>query len=176
MSTWDTTIPIMVRHLINDVSTTPKYSDERIKEAVVVAGLIASQEYKFSTNYTFDLDGSTISPDPASDASYDAIAIALFGLKAACILSMNSYQNAVSTGIRVRDGDSEVDTTSGFKGYSDILKNGPCAAYEKLLRHRTFLASMNRGKAVLSPLTHSSFLLRGSAALINFFDDFRMER
>ncbi len=148
---WQDDLVIMVRHLIGDLATTPVYSDDRIAEAIVVSGLIASQEYPLDVTYTFDFSLPDISPDPTLPESYDGLAIALFTLKAACILLTNSYQTAIGTGIRVRDGDSEVDTTGGLKGYSDILKNGPCAAYQSLLKSAAQKASGGLGRAVMSP-------------------------
>jgi hypothetical protein len=89
------------------------------------------------------------------------------------MLNLNSYQNAVGTGIRVRDGDSEVDTTSGFKGYKDILDNGPCAAYKKLLEKLRFEKSMNLGRAVTSPASTDFSGYWGRDAIIEFFDCLR---
>lgn len=169
MADWQTVLTTMVRNLIGDTSTTsPTYSDARVQEAIVVSGLIAAQEFDFDTDYIFDLETPDISPDPV--INNDTIAMALFTLKAACILNQNSYTNAIGAGIRVRDGDSEVDTTGSFKGYRDILELGPCAAYQKLLKYRSFKDSMQRGKAVMSPLSHESLLVSGTYSLSTFFD------
>lgn len=149
MSVWQSVIPVMVRHLIGDVSDTPVYSDSRIETAVVVAGTIVSQEYTFDTEYTFDLVAPDITPDPVEEG--DSLAIALFSLKAACILSINTYQTATGRAIRVQDGDTSVSTGEGLRGYSDILKNGPCASYQQLLKTSGWKQSSGGGIAVLSP-------------------------
>jgi hypothetical protein len=148
---WQDILIPMVRNLIGDLSDTPTYEDERIEQAIVTAGLIVSQEYPFQTTYTFDFSTPDLIPDPTETDTLDNAAVALFSLKAACILSMNSYQLAVGRGIRVRDGDSEVDTTGSFKGYADIIANGPCASYTKLLLSLSTKRGMNLGKAVVSP-------------------------
>lgn len=148
---WQDILIPMVRTLIGDYGDIPRYANERIEQAVLTAALIVSQQYPFTTTYTLDFTAVTITPDPTETATLDNIAIALFSLKAACLLSVNDYQKAVGAGIRVRDGDSEVDTTGRFKGYSDIINIGPCGAYEKLLRDLVTKRGMNSGGAVTSP-------------------------
>lgn len=146
---WQDALVPMVRTLIGDDIEPSKFADSRIAQAIVVAGLLVSKDYKLAQDYSFDFSVPDISPDPLSINDTDAIA--LFGLKAACMLNLNSYQAAVSTGIRVRDGDSEVDTTGGFKGFSDIINLGPCAAYSRLLASLTNSRAMGVGRAVMSP-------------------------
>jgi hypothetical protein len=148
---WDLALVNMVRALTGDVADPPAKDDDRIKQAIVVGGTIATQEYPFTTTYTFDLLVPDITPDPTEPATLDNIASALFSLKAACLLTMADYQSAVGTGIRVRDGDSEVDTTAGFKGYTDIIKLGPCGAYAKLLESLLWKRGSTQGGAVYSP-------------------------
>jgi hypothetical protein len=172
---WETTLTLIVRHLINDISASA-YTDSRIQQAISVAGLIVAQEFDFNTEYTFDISTPDISPDPTETSTLDTVAMALFSLKAACMLTVNSYQNAIGTGIKVRDGDSEVDTTGSFKGYKDILEIGPCSSYQKLLKERTFRASMNRGKAIMSPFTHEDFMLTGHSSVSRLFDNLSLMR
>lgn len=167
MSSWAPTTTAIVRGLINDLSATPVYSDARIQQAVIIGGLISSQEFPFVVDYTFDVEGSGISPDPV--ATQDDAAVALFTLKAACILDTNKYQTAVGDGIRVKDGDSEVDTTAAFKGYTDLLKLGPCAGYQFLLKKSSLLLSMGGGRAIVSPLSHPDVNITPYGAR-SFFD------
>lgn len=152
---WNDVLIPMVRNLSADVSDTPTYEDERIEQAIITAGLIVTREFEFKTNYVFDFSTPDIIPDPTEPTSLDNGFIALVALKAACILSMNAYQHAVGRGIRVRDDDSEIDTTSGFRGYQDIIKLGPCASYNKLLDTLSRRQGMNNGKAVLGPYSIS---------------------
>lgn len=148
---WDNTIVTMVRNLIGDVSITPTFSDDRIATAILVAVSIVGQEYDFDTTYIVDFDLLSLSPDPTETSTYDPVAVALFSLKAACLLNMNQYQSAVGTGIRVRDGDSEVDTTGSFAGYKDILALGPCGSYKSLLQSVYWSKRAGKGKALTSP-------------------------
>lgn len=144
----------MVRVLINDLGTTPTYDDEKISQAIVVAGYQVTIDYSFSTDYTFDIDDPTITPDPTAEETYDAVMIALVTLKAACILSVNNYSSQVNNGVMVRDGDTQVDTTAGFKGYKDIILLGPCASYQKLLSQATSSLAAGLGKAIVGPYSH----------------------
>lgn len=171
MAIWNTYLSVIVRNLIGDMSDSQVFDDSRLYSAICTGGLIAAQEYYFKNQYTFDLAGLTITPDPCDPNSLEPIAMALFSLKAACILTMNNYQGAVAGGIKVRDGDSEVDTTSAFKGYRDIIELGPCGSYQKMVRESSMRASMLRGKAITSPITHDKFLIQGFSFPL-FWDSF----
>lgn len=143
------TLISIVRTLIGDFSSTEIFDDERIQIALAVAGIIVSRETSLGRDYEFDTVFGDITPDPVDEGDYDAVA--LFALKAACILNQNQYMSGVRAGIRVRDGSSEVDTTGSFGGYKDILNMGPCASYMALLKKITINSSGAGGRAVLSP-------------------------
>jgi hypothetical protein len=120
----------MVRVLINDLLTPQKYTDSYLQQVLVTAGVLVDSEFDLPQDYTFGVSGITISPDPI--ATSDSIFQGLVPLKSACILNQGNFQTAVTQGIKVRDGDSAIDTTVGFRGYKDILEFGPCAIYDKL--------------------------------------------
>ncbi len=127
---WETDLVLMTRVLINDLGTTQRHTDSYIQQVLVTAGVIAETEIKFSIDYTIDISGVTISPDPVVQG--DLIFQSMVPLKSACILTQGDFQQAIQQGIKVRDGDSMVDTSVGFRGYRDILEFGSCAAYERL--------------------------------------------
>lgn len=155
-SGWKSVFTPIVRNLINDTVVPYKFSDTRIHQTVVIAGMIVAQQITLGNDYLFNMNTIDIIPDPTAEDTYDAMAIALFSLKAACILTQNQYQTAIGTGIRVRDGDSEVDTTSGFGGFKDILTLGPCASYDKLVKDLIWKKMSGQGQAVLSPFSYST--------------------
>lgn len=148
---WNTDLVLMVRVLISDFSSPQIYSDEYIERVIITAGFLVDAEVAFDYDYTYDISALTISPDPV--VSGDTIFSALVPLKAACILTQGEFKQALGQGIKVRDGDSAIDTSVSFRGYRDILELGPCASYEKL--RWTLLASGGTsggvGKAVLGP-------------------------
>ncbi len=164
---WETVLTLIVRNLINDVAGTV-YTDERVQTAIVVAGYMVALDLQLNYSYAFDFETPDITPDPVE--INDSEAVALFGLKAACILSMNAYQSAVGKGIKVRDGDSEVDTTGTFRGYKDILEVGPCGAYTKLLKQITINKGFGVGKAVFSPIATGGYGPNGIWHIRGFYD------
>lgn len=66
-------------------------------------------------------------------------------LKTECMLAKRAHFDAAGKAIRVRDGDTEIDTSVSFAGLSSLVNdpNGPCAEFEKFLQgyctwvHRT---------------------------------------
>jgi hypothetical protein len=143
---WTTDLVLIVRVLISDVTVPQTYTDTYLQRVLIAAGYIVDSEVQFPYTYSYDISALTISPDPVTNN--DLSFIALIPLKAACILTQGAFQQALGQGIKVRDGDSAIDTSVSFRGYRDILELGPCAAYEKL--KKTLLAS-SVGKAVLGP-------------------------
>ena len=151
---WQTSLVTMVRYLINDIDSST-YDNATIENSIIVSALITTQEYSFPTSYTIELDAASISPDPTSTSDYDGIAIALWTLKAACMLLTNQYKDAISSAAKVSDGDDgSIDTSVSFKGYQDILNLGPCGAYKTLLKTLVNRRSMSLGRAIMTPFTH----------------------
>lgn len=149
---WDIDLVLMVRVLVSDITEPQTYGDEYIQRVLVTAGIQVDAEFPFGYDYAYDISAITIVPDPVT--SNDSTFMALIPLKAACILTQGEFKQALGQGIKVRDGDSMIDTSVSFRGYRDILEMGPCAAYEKL--KWSLLASGASsgggvGKAVLGP-------------------------
>ena len=98
---WKNEIPIIVRVWINDLSDTPTYSDDRIKQLIVVAAQYVKREMNFNTVYTIDTLTQSISPDPTTLAAPDQDFIGFVALKAACLLDQSTFRTkAASEGIR----------------------------------------------------------------------------
>ena len=146
---WQTDLTLMLRILIDDLNAPQKNTDAYLYQVLILAGILADNEVDFILDYTFDISGVTISPDPITNN--DNIFQALVPLKAACILNQGNFQKAIGQGIKVRDGDSSVDTTASFGGYRDILELGPCNAYDKLRKQISAANSVGNFGAVLSP-------------------------
>lgn len=127
---WTTDLTLMTRVLINDIDSPQKYDDTYLQRTIVTAGILVNVEVELPYIYTFDVNNIIISPDPI-DMS-DSVSQSLLPLKSSCILTIGEFKKALGQGIKVRDGDSSVDTSVSFGGYRDILEFGPCKAYEKL--------------------------------------------
>lgn len=161
---WQDSMILMVRYLIGDTAEPYKFSDSKIEQSIVIGGLLAAQDFPFTTQYTFDVGNATIGPDPSSDYQ----AVALFTLRAAAMLVLDGYQKAVTSGIRVKDGDSEVDTTSSFKGWADIVSNGPQKSYDTL--KKDLMLRRNIGRAVMTPASIGINSPWGRSSVQGFFD------
>jgi hypothetical protein len=149
---WDTDLVTMVRVLVDDINSPQTYTDEYLKRVIITAGIIVEADVPLDYDYSYDLDALTITPDPTVVG--DDTFIALVPLKSTCILNQGEFKQALGQGIKVRDGDSAIDTSVSFGGWTDILKYGACAAYEKL--RWSLLASGKAtgggaGKAVFGP-------------------------
>ncbi len=166
----------IVRVLVNDLSDSPTFDDDRIALSLVVAGLISSQEFKFNTNYTFDVEGVSITPDPLDPNINDMLAVAMWPLKASCILNTNSMEGAIGNAIKIRDGDSEIDTSRSMNGYEFLIKNGPCATYEALKKRQLFLQSMHNGRGVFGPMSSIDFLISGTYGMSQIYSQFGFRR
>ncbi len=159
---------IMTRVLINDLDAVD-FTDVRLSQTIGVAALQVAQEIDLAHDYTISVSPSgLISPDPVVTNTRDDKAVVLFTLKGACIIDQNRLQGATKNAIRIRDGDSEIDLSVGFRGFSDILKFGPCKAYE-LLKNDIETGSAFVGEAVLTPFSHED-VVTGTRG---FFDGFR---
>lgn len=166
---WDTELIVVTRILINDVSTPQSHADAYLQQVLVAAGLMTSVDVELPNDYVFSVENSTITPDPVT--SDDTIFRALVPLKAACIIQTGDLQYAVGQGIKVRDGDSMIDTSVKFRGYRDILEMGPCATYEQLKwQVQAASATGGVGGVVLSPYRGPDII--GEDSLSWFFDDF----
>ena len=170
--TWDVNLVLMVRVLINDFNAPQKNTDEYLERVLVTAGIYVSSETELPFDYVYDIDAITITPDPI--VSEDSVSEALLPLKAACIINQGDFQKSISQGIKVRDGDSAIDTSVSFKGFRDILELGPCLSYSKLVKNLQLFGTSGGGlgKAVLSP-----FRAPGSTSFSTiswFYDQFSL--
>ena len=145
---WTDDLVLMTRVLLNDLTEPHKQGDAQLRRTIICAGILVNKDVTLSCAYSFDITNLTITPDPV--ASGDTVAQALFPLKAACIVNQGQFQQALGQGIKVRDGDSMVDTSVSFRGYRDILEHGACAAYERL-RWQVQASAASAVGAVLGP-------------------------
>ena len=150
MSPWTTELVYILRVLIDDFATPQKNSDTYLQRVLVAAGVFVDQDIALAQDYVFDVGNVTITPDPCLVG--DDIAKALLPLRAACILNVGKYTTAISQGIRVQDGDSQVDTSVGFRGFFDIIKMGACATYASMLFAAQSDGVATVGNAVMGPV------------------------
>ena len=155
---WENELVAITRVLINDLDSTPTFTDNRLRDTIATSALLVAQEIDLGQTYTISVSPSgNIDPDPTLTDTKDDIAVVLFPLKAACIIDQNRLQGAAGNAIRIRDGDSEIDLSVGFRGFRDILEFGPCHSYEVLLKDietsRAFI-----GEGILGPFSSDEFV------------------
>jgi hypothetical protein len=109
---WDTEMVTMVRYLIGDVDPdTPTYDDDRLSTLILLASFQVKLDAGFIHSYSVNLDNGTLTPDPtgAGGVARDDSFMSLVSLKASAILSENEFRTYGGQGIRIKDGESEID-------------------------------------------------------------------
>ncbi len=166
MSYWDLEIPIIVRNLINDVDeSNPTYSDDRIKQLIVVSANYVIKDVNLAVTYNIDTINANITPDPSSPDSRDDTFVTLLALKSACLLDQSTFRTkAVSEGIRTSLGSASLSVAGNLDGYKTLLQIGPCKLYDDLTMSHN-IGDATAIAAILSPFVGNKFdpqyLLRG---------------
>lgn len=149
---WDDSMVLTLRVMVNDPDG-ETYSDQRLRQAILVSVGMVQQEVVVPTTYTADVDNETLSPDPTVNATLDAAFTNLVQLKAACLTDRASAVLAAKQGIFVKDGESAIDLRGSMQGHLELLKRGGwCAAYEQA--KKDFVSGvgvMGQGAAVMTP-------------------------
>jgi len=152
---WKKEIPIIVRTLINDLSETPTYSDERLLQIISVAAKYVQFDIVLDNAYTIDVVRPNISPDPT--VNDDSIFISLVSLKSACIVDQSVLRTkAALEGIRAALGPAQLSVGGSLAGLKMIIEEGPCAAYEELTSHWD-VREATAIRAILSPFVGNRF-------------------
>lgn len=152
---WDIEIPIIVRTLVNDLEVQPLYSDERLKQIIIVAGKYVQIDVSLDNSYVCDVTALTITPDPIDIK--DDIFSGLLALKAACLIDHSTLRTKAATeGIRAALGPAMLNVNGSLEGIKLIMEAGPCATYDELVSHwNVTQASFVRG--ILSPFVGNNF-------------------
>ena len=152
---WNIEMPIIVRTLINDLSDSPTYSDERILQTIVVAAKYVQFDVVLDHEYVLNIASPNITPDPTIDN--DSIFISLTCLKAACIIDQSALRTkAALEGIRAALGPAQLSVGGSLAGLKMIIEAGPCAAYDELTSHWD-VKEATAIRAVLSPFVGNRF-------------------
>jgi len=145
---WQDYMVPLIRAEVNDLGTTQRFTDLEYKKKLVVSARqvqdMASNIAPFTYTYTFTIDtgdGTTwdISPDPI-DTSTDEDFVNLWTLRVLCSDARSGLISASSNAIKIKDGDSSIDTSAGFGGYKELLSGagGPCAGFQSAWKEYIF--------------------------------------
>lgn len=158
----------IIRWLINDLSSAPTYTDQRLEELLLVAAQYVNQEIDFAQSYVVDADELTLTPDPTLRSSRDEPFINLTCLKAACILDVAETRTATGQSIAIKDGSSSIDLRGNAASKLALLKAGWCAQYQ--MAKEEFLEGNRQsvGAIILTP-----FKIYSNGSAVNRFDEYR---
>ena len=142
-----------IRMDIGDDGSTQTYTDTQITTMVAKATIRVDNEIgagltpatsggyvqfaQASSGATFEPSGIFGLPNGAFTANLPDGLFNLITLRSECLLAKRSYFDAAGKAIRVRDGDTEIDTSVGFGGLEGLTtgKGGPCTEYAKSLEN-----------------------------------------
>jgi len=154
---WQDTMITMLRILVNDMASSPTYTDGRLEQVLAVAAKYVIHEITFSTTYTIDVVSPNITPDPTVTATLDNTFTNFVVMKAACIADMSTFRTeALRAGIKVRCGPAVLETVERLAGFKELLTRGPCAAYEVMKKDHMF-GNGYICEAILSPFIGNTF-------------------
>lgn len=146
---WQAECTEILRVLINDISDTPSYSDERLERILIVAALQVNLEISFDTVYTINVSEAMLSPDPSCDLNRDNAFLNLMSLKAAVIILDSEVKYYAINSIRVGDGPSSIDTTAR----SNFVKTAAQIMQDEYARMKVLQATSQAGVAIMTPYT-----------------------
>ena len=154
---WNIDLVLMIRSLIGDLDRA-KYTDERLKQVLVVGAYNVIIDADFSNTYTVDVASVSISPDPISENDTDFSTLAVY--KAACILLGSEVKTEAANAISIKDGPSAIDLRGVTQNLS-IMYNDLCAKYDHLLKTYQYNNTLV-GQAVLGPYSPGSMIFGSS--------------
>ena len=146
---WNIDMVLMLRSIIGDLDKTT-FTNERLKQILVIGAYNVYNDAGFSTEYTIDVGGVTISPDPISESDSDFVTLTV-------------YRSAIS----IKDGPSAIDLRA-VSGTLNTLYQDLCQKYEEMLktyRYEKGDGGVPAGTAILSPYAPASW----SASMNGYF-------
>lgn len=149
---WDVEILTMVRHMINDVDETSyKYTDERLKIAILIAAQLTQGQISFVQSYEIDVDAFILTPDPTDRGANtrDDAFINLVSMKCACVLLNGEAKTSAGQALDIRDGSSYVGLKGIAKSKLEIAQYF-CEGYEKA-KIEYLVGSVCPGEAIVTP-------------------------
>jgi len=151
--TWQTEMTQIVRVLINDVDGAD-YTDSRIQQLILISAPMVDQQVDFDTDYSIDIVGSSISPDPTTSSPKDQDFINLVSLKSACLLYNAKMESDSGRSRTVKDAWTNVSVGDNSKNMSSN-RDMICQQYEQAKKDYT-MGNSRSGKAVLGPITNDN--------------------
>jgi hypothetical protein len=154
---WKIDLVLMLRSIIGDLDKA-KFTDERIKQILVVGAYNVLNDADFSETYTVNVAEISISPDPISESDTDFSTLTVY--KSACILLGSEVKTEAANAISIKDGPSAIDLR-GVTANLTNLYNDLCAKYDALLKTYQYNNTLV-GQAILGPYSPGSMIVNGN--------------
>lgn len=143
-NSWITELNIIINN------TGDIYTDDEIKNMLIVGANYVNTENNFTTSYTIDVQATSIAPTP--DGWFSRLTIA----KTACLVDQSTLRNkSLPSGMKARMGQAVLETTQHAKSFSDIASFS-CEEY-KNLQELYGLGNNTTGRTILSPFTSNNY-------------------
>lgn len=134
---WEAELVLITRILSGDYNQPYLYSDDRLREIIILAGMLTQLEVDLVKTYSFDVAACNMTPDPCDPSNgKDYGAVSLFTLKAACIVQLaNLKDKAKNAGIQVKSDKELIDTKNSLDGDKFLInsEHDVCASFKSAL-------------------------------------------
>jgi hypothetical protein len=151
---WKLDLVLMLRSIIGDLDAA-KFTDERLKQILVIGAFNVLNDADFVNEYTIDIGSVSISPDPIEINDYDFSIMTVY--KSACILVGSEVKTESANSISIKDGPSAIDLR-GVTQSLIVLYNDLCKKYEDMLTAYQYNNTLV-GQAILGPYSPGSMIL-----------------
>ena len=155
---WQTDLVLMIRSIIGDLDKS-KFTDERLKQILVVGAYNVVNDADFTNTYTVNVAEVSISPDPISEKDVDFNVLTVY--KSACILIGSEVKTESANAISIKDGPSAIDLR-GVANSLHVLYKDLCQKYDELLKAYQYNNTLV-GQAILGPYSPGSMVVGGNA-------------
>ena len=153
---WQVDMVLMLRSIIGDLDGS-SYTDERLKQVLVIGAYNVQNEATFMNTYTVSVGQVSLSPDPISTGASDFAVLTVY--KSACILIGSEVKTESCNAISMKDGPSAVDLR-GIAASLSGLQQTLCSKYEELITKYQYEKGDGGspiGTAVLGPYSPGSW-------------------
>jgi hypothetical protein len=158
---WQMDMILMLRSVIGDLDET-KYTDERLKQVLMVGAYNVQNDAVFPNTYTVNVGQVSLTPDPVDTGDTDFTVLTVY--KTACILIGSEVKTESAKAISYKDGPSSLDLRGVSASLSSLYSN-ICSKYEEMLNKYRWEKGNGdgtpSGTAVLGPYSPASWGIRG---------------
>lgn len=109
------------------------------------------REIDFSTTYTVNVSGSTITPDPTDSDPKDELFLYLVSLKTSILIVSGELRTYALSSIKIVDGPSSIDSSAVFNNLKILSQK----LQDEYAQAKILAQSARNGEAIMTPYTNS---------------------